>query len=140
MNVMRSKTVVAVSGGFDPPHQGHIQYFLAAKKLGDLLVVLVDSDEHVATKHKVMMRQEDRASVIRELRFVDMVLLSKKIDVSDLLEALRPDIYAVGPDHRSVDTIPEYPVCLKYDIKMTVLDIVKANSSTQLLENYYKGQ
>lgn len=133
---LRSRTVVAVSGGFDPPHRGHISYFLEARRLGDTLVVLVDSDDFVATKHRVLMPQVDRAAVIRELRFVSMVLLSTQPDVSALLEALRPDIYVVGPDHREVESIPEYATCLRLGIKVVRLDLVRQGSSSDLVRRY----
>ena len=140
MNDLKSRIVVAVSGGFDPPHRGHINYLLAARKLGDVLVVLMDSDGFVAKKHAVLVPQADRAAVIRELGCVDLVLLSKHDSVSELLEALRPDIYAVGPDHMDVGSIPEYQTCISLGIKVVRLTLDKQVSSSEILRRAKHGQ
>lgn len=136
----RSRTVVAVSGGFDPFHQGHVAYFLAARKLGDQLVVLLDSDEFVEKKHRVLVPQVQRAAVLKELRCVDLVLCSKGPDVSDLLEALRPDYYCVGSDHKQIDALPEYDACVRCNIKIVPLNVQRMESSTRLVEVYESGR
>ena len=64
--------VVIVSGGFDPIHSGHIEHFKEAKKLGDILIVGLNSDEWLTRKKgKPFMPIEERLAVIRELRMVD---------------------------------------------------------------------
>ena len=68
------KTVI-VTGGFDPLHSGHIEYFKEAKKLGDRLVVGVNSDEWlVRKKGRPFMPFEERSKIIQELRVVDEVI------------------------------------------------------------------
>lgn len=67
--------VVLVTGGFDPLHSGHIEYFKAAKELGDHLVVGVNSDAWLTRKKgKPFMPFEERAAIIKELRCVDEVI------------------------------------------------------------------
>ena len=69
------KKIVLVTGGFDPIHQGHIAYFEAAKKLGDILVVGVNSDAWLARKKgRPFMPLTERTAVIRNLRMVDFVI------------------------------------------------------------------
>jgi cytidyltransferase-like protein len=69
------KTTVIVSGGFDPIHSGHIEYFKAAKLLGDKLVVAVNSDEWLARKKgKSFMPFTERANIIAHLDIVDEVI------------------------------------------------------------------
>ncbi len=69
------KRVVLVTGGFDPLHSGHIAYFKAAKKLGDKLVVGVNSDEWLTRKKgRPFMPFEERCAIIRELACVDQVI------------------------------------------------------------------
>ena len=68
------KTVL-VTGGFDPLHSGHIEYFKAARELGDYLVVGVNSDDWLTRKKgKAFMPFEERASIIKELKCVDKVI------------------------------------------------------------------
>ena len=69
------KRVVLVTGGFDPLHSGHIAYFKAAKKLGDKLVVGVNSDEWLTRKKgRPFMPFEERCAIIKELACVDQVI------------------------------------------------------------------
>ena len=64
--------IVIVSGGFDPIHSGHIEHFKEAKKLGDILIVGLNSDEWLTRKKgKPFMPIQERLAVIRELRMVD---------------------------------------------------------------------
>src|SRR6056300_143789 len=69
------KTIVLVTGGFDPLHSGHIEYFKAAKKLGDKLVVGLNSDEWLTRKKgRPFMPFHERAAIIKELKCVDQVI------------------------------------------------------------------
>ena len=70
-----SVKVVVVSGGFDPIHSGHIEYFKAAKLLGDKLIVAVNSDQWlVKKKGKFFMPWAERANIISNLAVVDEVI------------------------------------------------------------------
>ncbi len=111
---------VAVSGYFDPLHVGHLEYLELASKVGDRLIVIVNSDlQAVIKKGKSFMPEEDRMRIIKSLKFVDEVFLSIDKDGSQCksLEAIKPDIFANGGD-RSVGEIPESSVCSKYNIEM----------------------
>jgi cytidyltransferase-like protein len=67
--------IVVVSGGFDPLHSGHIAYFKAAKKLGDKLVVALNSDEWLtAKKGKYFMPYKERSEIISHLTMIDNVI------------------------------------------------------------------
>jgi len=69
------KRIVLVTGGFDPVHSGHIEYIKAAKKLGDYLVVGLNSDEWLTRKKgKPFMAWSDRNAILSELRDVDEVI------------------------------------------------------------------
>ena len=67
--------IVLVTGGFDPLHSGHIEYFKAAKQLGDELHVGLNSDEWLTRKKgRPFMSFSDRAAIINELSVVDKVI------------------------------------------------------------------
>lgn len=112
--------IVAASGGFDPLHIGHVEYLEKARRLGDKLVVIVNSDAFLqAKKGFVFMPYKERAIIIAALRCVDEVVPSIDEDqtVCKTLEMLRPSIFAKGGD-RNAGNIPEAAVCSHYNIQI----------------------
>jgi D-beta-D-heptose 7-phosphate kinase/D-beta-D-heptose 1-phosphate adenosyltransferase len=124
MKRKKKKIVVAVSGGFDPPHLGHLRLFKEAKKLGDELVVILNNDNWLmAKKGYVFLPQKERKALIESIKWVDKVILTshpknpKDMSVSKELMRLKPDIFANGGD-RTRKNIPEVEVCRKIGCKM----------------------
>lgn len=118
------KKVVAVSGGFDPLHVGHVRYLKTAKKLGDFLVVILNNDNWLMKKKGyVFMPENDRFEILGSLECVDYVLLSthsvNDIDtsVSRELAQIKPHIFANGGDRLPGNT-PEDLVCKTNNIQM----------------------
>ena len=112
--------VVAVSGYFDPIHEGHIEYFRLARNLGDRLVVILNNDEQVIMKKgKAFMPEAGRRAVIEALEMVDEVVVSvdKDASVCESLRKVGPDIFANGGD-RFVDEVPEAAVCEELGIEI----------------------
>lgn len=109
------KTIVLVTGGFDPIHSGHIAYFEAAKKLGDMLVVGVNSDSWLTRKKGLpFMPSSERISIVSNLSMVNHCILFDDSDGSakEAIKNVRmmyPDakiIFANGGD-RTAKNIPE---------------------------------
>ncbi len=116
---------VAVSGGFDPIHIGHVRMLEEAKKLADKLVVIVNNDNWLRDKKGyVFMPQKERAELIKSFPFVDKVVVTdhKKNDpdrsVVRALAKIKPAIFANGGDRKGVQDIPEALLCKKMGIKM----------------------
>jgi cytidyltransferase-like protein len=142
----KKKVVVAVSGGFDPIHIGHIRMFQEAKKLGTHLLVIINNDNWLQKKKiHSFMPDAERKAVIAALKPVDKVVLTEhKKNPSDMsvcaeLIKYKPDIFANGGD-RKKSNIPEVPVCKKIGCKMVfgVGKGGKVQSSSWLLEKYVK--
>lgn len=133
------EVVVAVSGGFDPVHIGHLRMFQEAKRLGDKLIVILNGDEWLMRKKgRAFMPAEERAEIIREFRCVDGVFIydSSEQSVSGALEILKPQIFANGGD-RYLSNTPEQEICDKLGIKMVHnVGGGKIRSSSELLEEY----
>jgi D-beta-D-heptose 7-phosphate kinase/D-beta-D-heptose 1-phosphate adenosyltransferase len=113
----RKPIVVAISGGFDPIHIGHVRYIQEAKKLGDVLVVILNNDNWLRMKKgHVFMPQHERKEIIESIACVNRVIFSlhengtTDYSVCNDLRVLRPDIFANGGD-RHGGNIPEYAVC-----------------------------
>ncbi len=125
MTTVKEDRWVAVSGGFDPIHIGHVRMFEKAKKFGDKLVVIINNDHWlVAKKGYVFMPEKERKEIIASFPAVDKVILtSHKPGDSDRsvcreLAKLKPAIFANGGDRKSTKDIPEVAVCERHGIKM----------------------
>ena len=118
--------VVAISGGFDPVHVGHIEMMKEAKALGDKLVVIVNNDNWLEKKKGfAFMPQQERKAIVEAIRYVDEVILTEHpknpsdMSVCIELEKLKPDIFANGGDRKpDGDPIPEVQLCNKLGIKL----------------------
>ena len=116
--------VVAVSGGFDPVHIGHVRMFDEAKKHGDRLVVILNNDNWLKKKKGyVFMSEHERAEVIKGFRAVDEVILTdhpedpSDMSVCEALKKVRPHVFANGGD-RVHDNVPEVSVCREIGAEM----------------------
>jgi len=108
---------VAISGGFDPIHIGHIRYIQEARALGDRLVVILNNDHWLMKKKGyIFMPQEERKEILRAIHGVDEVILTEHgsdtddRSVCESLKKIRPHIFVNGGD-RNQGNIPEVPVC-----------------------------
>ena len=137
------KTVVITTGGYDPLHSGHIEYFKAAKALGDILVVGVNSDEWlIRKKGQAFMPIEERMAIIKNLKMVDACIRFKD-DTGDAIDAIEnvkltyPHsriIFANGGD-RTQDNIPEMSV-EGVEFVFGVGGFNKKNSSSWILNEW----
>jgi len=129
--------VVFANGCFDLLHVGHVRYLEAAKGLGDLLVVGVNSDEQVRLlkgEGRPFVPARERAEVIASLRAVDYVTVFHEPTVTELLLALRPDIHAKGTDY-SEDSLPERDVVRSFGGRVQIVGDPKDHSSTDMLKD-----
>tara|TARA_B100000902_G_scaffold295531_1_gene282348 strand:+ start:1602 stop:2369 length:768 start_codon:yes stop_codon:yes gene_type:complete len=138
--------VVLVTGGFDPLHSGHISYFKEAKKLGDKLVVGLNSDEWLARKKgKAFMPIKERVEIIRNLQMVDDVLTWDDSDDSAsgaifklmATSGYNKDIVFANGGDRTAKNIPEMATWLdKVQFVFGVGGTDKQNSSSWILQEY----
>ena len=136
--------IVIVSGGFDPIHSGHIAYFDEASKLGDKLIVALNSDDWLINKKgKFFMPFNERKSIIENLKKVDSVINFDDDEYGSAINALikikeiYPEdhiIFANGGD-RNKDNIPEMSV-KGIDFKFSVGGDDKKNSSSWILKEW----
>ncbi|HEX2091056.1 MAG TPA: adenylyltransferase/cytidyltransferase family protein, partial [Longimicrobiaceae bacterium] len=99
----RAGTVVFTNGCFDILHRGHAEYLHAARQLGDLLVVGLNSDDSVRRlkgPSRPVNPGEDRAFVLASLAAVDVVTVFDEDTPRELIRALLPDVLVKGGDYR----------------------------------------
>ena len=152
----KKKKVVAVSGGFDPLHIGHVRLLNEAKKLGEKLIVILNNDNWLRKKKGyTFMSEVDRKEILESFGAVDEVIVSghrpndPDRSVCRDLRKLRPDIFANGGDRTPADaarkTSPlnaEVALCRRLGIKI-VFNVGKGGklrSSSELIARFRKGE
>ena len=134
----QGKTVVWTNGCFDIIHAGHVTYLAQARREGDVLVVGLNSDDSVrAVKGpgRPIVPEAERALILSALACVDYVTVFAEDDVTPMLEALEPDVYAKGGDY-TLETInqDERRLVEGYGGRIALIPGVKDRSTTNLVE------
>jgi D-glycero-beta-D-manno-heptose 1-phosphate adenylyltransferase len=131
------KRIVFANGCFDVLHVGHVRYLEAAKALGDLLIVAINSDaqaRRLKGEGRPLMPQDQRAEIVSALAAVDFVTIFDEPTVAELLLALKPDVHAKGTDYTE-DTVPERDVVRSYGGRVAIAGDPKDHSSSRMIEN-----
>jgi cytidyltransferase-like protein len=117
---------VAISGGFDPIHVGHVEMMKEAKMLGDKLIVILNNDNWLKKKKGfVFMDEQERKTIVEAIKYVDEVVITdhpenptnaNEMSVSATLEKVHPNVFANGGD-RNEKNAADPNSSLYYDIK-----------------------
>jgi len=132
------KKIIALSGGFDPLHRGHLEMIKDAAVYGKVIIIL-NSDLWLERKKGYhFMDWEDRAEILKALRYVDDVIPVEDANGGTVCEALcqmKPDFFGNGGDRNESNT-PEVFVCEELGIEM-VWDLGggKIQSSSELIDS-----
>jgi len=139
---MKKKAII-VSGYFNPIHKGHLEYFQNAKKLADVLFVIVNNDHQRALKQsKEFQLEQERMAIVSSLRVVDEAILSIDTDrtVCETIASIAKEYgqdydlaFANGGDQNN-DSIPEVLICKKVGIGLLDGLGAKIQSSSWLLK------
>ena len=129
--------VVWTNGCFDLIHVGHIRSFRAARALGDILVVGINSDASVkAIKGELrpIVCQDDRAETVAAIESVDYVTIFDDTEPSAILARLKPDIHCKGADYADGKRpFPERDVVLGYGGRIEFLPLYEGRSTSGLI-------
>ncbi|KOT96303.1 MULTISPECIES: D-glycero-beta-D-manno-heptose 1-phosphate adenylyltransferase [Streptomyces] len=134
-------TVVAAGGCFDLLHAGHVGLLQAARRLGDCLVVCVNSDASVRRRKgggRPVNPLADRVRVLRALACVDAVAVFDEDTPERLLGDLRPDVWVKGGDYAGAD-LPEAALLQEWGGQAVLLPYLDGRSSTALLARAAEG-
>lgn len=123
--------IVLVNGCFDLFHYGHLRHLKAAKALGDHLIVAVTKDRSVNKGiGRPVFTESKREEMLRALRIVNGTIPVD--DVSEALEAMTPDIWALGMEYKGKIQQRHLEFCLQNEIEIVFTD-EPVYSSTELL-------
>jgi rfaE bifunctional protein nucleotidyltransferase chain/domain len=133
----QGKRIVFTNGCFDLMHVGHTRYLQAAKDLGDLLVVGINSDESVRSLNKApdrpIVSELQRAEVVAALGCIDYVILFNEPDPQGLITALQPDVLVKGGDW-AVERIVGREIVEARGGVVRTIPLVPGVSTTSLIE------
>ncbi|HEV8344699.1 MAG TPA: D-glycero-beta-D-manno-heptose 1-phosphate adenylyltransferase [Candidatus Binatia bacterium] len=135
------KKVVFTNGCFDLLHRGHLHLLREAEKLGDLLVVALNSDisvKSIKDPSRPILPEDERAELISALEMVDYVTVFDESDPYNVIKELKPDVLAKGGDW-SEDKIIGKDIVEKEGGKVVVVPYLEGHSTTQLIERMYKA-
>lgn len=132
----KGKRVVFTNGCFDILHVGHVDYLSRAKRLGDILVVGLNSDSSVKKikgKNRPINKESDRAKVLSALYFVDYITSFNETTPEDLIKKVRPDTLVKGGDWKIEDIVGGSFV-RSIGGKVKSIPFVKGYSTTSIIE------
>lgn len=129
------KRLVLANGCFDLLHVGHIRYLKAAKQLGDVLIVALNSDgsaRRIKGKGRPLMNQAERVEIVAALGCVDYVLTFDEDTVDRVVARLKPDVHAKGTDY-TAESVPERDTVLALGGRVAIVGDPKAHSTRDII-------
>ena len=130
------KTIVFTNGVFDILHAGHIQILQRAKRLGDVLVVGINSDASVRRlkgQSRPINHERDRLALVAALDAVDHAILFDDDTPSELIRTLRPHVHVKGGDYTE-ESLPEIEAVREAGARVEILPLVEGRSTTRVIQ------
>lgn len=128
----KGKRIVFTNGCFDIIHSGHIKTFRKSKKLGDILIVGLNSDASVRRlkgMSRPIVNQAGRADVLSEMRCVDYIVIFDEDTPVEVIKNLKPDVLVKGGDYRTDEIVGR-----NFVKKVVRIPLVKGVSTTNIIE------
>ena len=132
----QGKKIITTNGCFDILHRGHAFYLQEAKKLGDVLVVGINSDASVKSlkgEGRPINKAIDRAFLISQLKSVDYTFIFEESLPIDFLKKIAPHVHVKGGDYQ-VEALPEYKTLQSLGAKIVTIPFVEGYSTTSTLK------
>ena len=136
-----NKKIVFTNGCFDLLHVGHVRYLAEAKKLGDILVVGVNSDDSVKRlkgPQRPIQNQSDRAEILMSLKSVDYAEIFDQDTPADLIRKVRPHLLVKGGDWK-IEQIVGSDFVQSYGGQVCSLNFVEGRSTTKIIAKATKS-
>jgi rfaE bifunctional protein nucleotidyltransferase chain/domain len=131
----QGKKIVTTNGCFDLLHKGHVTYLNEAKKVGDILVIGVNSDASVKSLKgdtRPVNAATDRAFVLLGLKAVDFVFIFEEQRPIEFIKKIKPHYHVKGGDYEA-QKLPEYEVLKSLGAEIKIIPFVEGYSTTSIL-------
>lgn len=136
----QNKKIVTTNGVFDILHLGHVKYLENAKKLGDVLIVGVNTDYSVKQNKgdkRPINEQESRIAVLAALESVDYAFLFNEKEPRNWLEKIKPNVHVKAGDYKPGQII-EKCVVEQNKGKVVIVKMIKGYSTTKIIDKIIK--
>jgi glycerol-3-phosphate cytidylyltransferase len=130
------KRIVTTNGCFDLLHVGHVRILKAARELGDVLILGLNSDASVRKlkgPSRPITVENDRAEILSSLWAVDYVTIFPEDTPDEFLKHVKPDIHVKGADYKP-EHLSETPIVESFGGEVRILALVPGRSTTQIVE------
>ena len=132
----QNKKIITTNGVFDILHLGHVKYLEEAKKLGDVLIVGVNTDKSVKQNKgakRPINSEKSRLGVLAGLESINYVFLFNEKDPRIWIEKIKPDVHAKAGDYK-LSQIIEKGIVEKNNGKIILIPMIKNYSTTKLID------
>ncbi|HOE64535.1 MAG TPA: adenylyltransferase/cytidyltransferase family protein [Candidatus Sumerlaeota bacterium] len=128
--------VIMANGCFDLVHGGHVSYLQDSKKLGDILVVAVNSDSSIkklkGDKRPIYLENE-RLEILAAFECIDYIMVFDEPTVDGILRELHPDVHSKGTDYTK-ETVPERQTAIEMGIETYIAGAPKENATKDIIQ------
>jgi rfaE bifunctional protein nucleotidyltransferase chain/domain len=128
--------IVFTNGCFDIIHRGHIEYLNKAKKLGDVLIIGINSDSSIKKikgDKRPIIPLYSRAYVLDNIKAVDFVVPFDEETPIELIKIIKPDVHVKGGDYKEED-LPEAEIVKSYGGEIKIIPLIEGFSTTKIIE------
>ncbi|MCK4358257.1 MAG: D-glycero-beta-D-manno-heptose 1-phosphate adenylyltransferase [Candidatus Cloacimonetes bacterium] len=132
----QNEKIIFTNGCFDILHRGHIEYLKDAKKLGDVLIIGLNSDDSVKIikgENRPINSEEDRAEILSQLKPVDFVVIFNEDTPYELIKSIVPDILVKGGDWK-IEEIIGSDIVIKNGGKVKSLKYFPTSSTSNIIK------
>lgn len=138
---IKGKKVVFTNGCFDILHRGHVELLEKAKRLGDFLIVALNSDssmKKIKGEKRPILDEDDRAYILVSLKCVDAVCLFDEETPAEIINKLKPDILVKGGDYKINEVVGRESV---YNVggEVVTIPLVEGKSTKGIIEKIIKS-
>ncbi|HVO73085.1 MAG TPA: D-glycero-beta-D-manno-heptose 1-phosphate adenylyltransferase [Ignavibacteriaceae bacterium] len=134
------KKVVFTNGCFDLIHSGHVDYLTKAKKLGDILIVGINSDasvKRIKGEKRPIIPETERCIILSNLKPVDFVTVFDEDTPQELIKELKPDVLVKGSDW-NIDEIVGRDAVEKSGGAVKTIDFISGQSTSKIINSILK--
>lgn len=132
--------IVVTNGCFDLIHKGHIEIFKKSKKLGDKLIVLVNSDNSIKRlkgSSRPIILLKDRLSLLTSIKYIDYIVTFNSLTPVDLYKAIKPNFLTKGSEYK-IQKLAGEKIIRKFNGKIKLIKMLPGLSTTNIIEKIKK--